>query len=82
MKKETIGKIALISTALFYGFIALARIMVYVETKQNEYESKKQTHVLEMWGDGKNAGEDHECEYGAEWCNPVFAEFLENNKNK
>lgn len=81
MNKKDFANIVLIGYATILTIVVFIKMMNHVEEKQNRYESEMQQHVLQMWGDGRNPGENHICEYG-DWCTSTYAEFLENNKSK
>jgi len=68
-----------ISLTIFLTIIVLLEFRA--EQREKNYWSRCQKHVLETWGDGRNPGEDHECEFGEEWCNSVFAAKLQQKTN-
>lgn len=68
-----------VSLTIFLAIVVLLEFRA--EQRVNRSRMECQKHVLETWGDGRNPGEDHECEFGEEWCNPVFAAKLQQKTN-
>ncbi len=78
MKMKDITNSMLAFVAAIVLIAAIVHSMDYIQKRQNRYEHEMQEHVLQMWGNGRDPGENHVCEYG-DWCTAYYAKILEEN---
>jgi len=82
--KQTIKEfsISIIALIAFMSVCAAAAHFAFMaEDRVAAYEKERDDHVIATWSDGREHP-DHQCNYGADWCNPVYCKHLLDNSRK